>query len=320
MMRTDADAPVAQSLSRRQFLAVSMAVSAGVLRAADTQPADPIIDIHQHTHYMDRTDEQLVRHQQAMGVATTLLLPAGSPVRMPSTHDGKTNGLAAECEGVDSCIRLAVDHPGEYRFYANQVPDLPGARETLTGYLKAGGIGIGEQKFAVRCDSPPIEMVAEVAQQFDVPVLMHFQHETFNFHFENFHNILAKFPKVNFIGHAQTMWSYVDAKCDPAVMYPKGKITPGGITDRYLSDFRNFWVDTSAGSGLNFFNRDEDFARGFLDRHQNRLLFGSDCPDHIGRGPTCLGWMIIRAIRRLSSSKSVERKLLYENAKGLFRL
>ena len=255
-----------------------------------------------------------------MGATTTLLLPAGAPVRMPSTHNGKSNGLAAQAEGVDSCIRIAVDHPDEYRFYSNQVPDMPGAREVLTGYLKAGAIGIGEQKFSVACDSPAIEMVAEVAQQFNVPVLMHFQHEMYNLHFENFHKILSKYPKVNFIGHAQTMWSYTDAKCDPAVLYPRGKITPGGITDRYLSDYPNFWSDMSAGSGLNFLNRDEEHARKFIERHQDRLLFGSDCPDHVGRGPTCIGWMIIQAIKRLAPSKAIERKLLCDNAKSLFRL
>ena len=44
--------------------------------------------------------------------------------------------------------------------------------------------------------------MAEIAGEFGVPVLLHFQEGMFNVGFENFHKILAKFPKTNFIGHA----------------------------------------------------------------------------------------------------------------------
>jgi len=309
--------------SRRDVLAATAACCAArLLRAADTQPAtaEPIIDIHQHTNYSGRTDEQLLRHQRAMGVTQTILLPAGSVVKRPSTHDGKSNGLAAQCGGNESCVAVARAHPGEYFYFANEVPDLPEAREVISRYLRQGALGIGEQKFAVPCDSAAIDTVAGVAREFGVPVLMHFQHGTYNLGFENFHKTLAKFPKVNFIGHAQTMWAYTDKNCDPKVLYPKGKITPGGLTDRYLSDYPNMFADMSAGSGLNFLVRDEEHARGFLDRHQDKILYGSDCNDHVGRGPTCQGWLTIQAVRRLVPNKGAERKILYGNARALFKI
>jgi predicted TIM-barrel fold metal-dependent hydrolase len=286
-----------------------------------TQPAQLIIDIHQHTNYSGRTDEQLLYHQRAMGVSQTLLLPAGSVVIRPSTHDGKTNGLAAKCGGNDTCVKIAHEHPGEYFFYANEVPDLPEARQVLTKYLKMGALGIGEQKFNLPCDSPPIELVAEVAGEFGVPVLIHFQEGMFNEGFPNFHHILAKFPKVRFIGHAQSFWGFTDKNySSDQGMYPRGKVTPGGISDRYLSDYPNMFADISAGSGLNFLLRDEENARGFLDRHQDKILFGSDCNDTAGRGPTCQGWMTIHTLKRVSPDKSVERKILHDNAKKLFGL
>jgi predicted TIM-barrel fold metal-dependent hydrolase len=310
-------------LNRRQVIvgvASALAAPAFAFTQDATQPNEPIIDIHQHTNYAGRTDEHLLRHQKAMGVTQTLLMPAGAPVKWPSTHNGKSNGLAAQCGGVDTCIRLAAEYPGQYYFYSNQVPDLPGAKDVLTGYLKLGGIGIGEQKFSVPCDSPPIEMVAEVAQEFGVPVLMHFQHEMYNLHIENFHKILEKYPKVNFIGHAQTFWAYMDKNCDPTQMYPRGKVTPGGLTDRYLTDYPNMFADTSAGSGLNFMLRDEENAKDFLSRHQDKLLFGSDCNDTVGRGPTCQGWMILHTLNRLVPNRQIERKIFFENAKRLFKL
>jgi predicted TIM-barrel fold metal-dependent hydrolase len=167
-----------------------------------------------------------------------------------------------------------------------------------------------------------METVYEVAQAHRVPVLLHFQYEMFNTGYERFWKILEKWPKVNFIGHAQTFWGNVDAgHVDrQRVMYPRGKVTPGGWTDRYLRDYPNMFGDLSAGSGLNSFTRDEDHARGFIERHQDKLLYGSDCSDRVGFGPQCTGASMISAIRRLSPDKAVERKLLFGNANSLFKL
>lgn len=179
---------------------------------------------------------------------------------------------------------------------------------------------IGEQKFAVDCDSEFIETVARVAQDHGVPILMHFQHAMYNLGIERFHKILAKFPKVNFIGHAQTWWGNIDAALDQTVLYPKTKVTPGGITDRLLSDYPNMFGDLSAGSGLNSMLRDEDHARAFLERHQNKLVFGSDCNDAVGSGPQCQGAQILAAIRRLAPNAKAVRKILYENAARLLKI
>ncbi len=287
---------------------------------AEAAPAEPIIDIHQHTHYHGRTDEDLIQHQKAMGATLTVLLPAGSPVLRPSTLDGRANGLQAECYGNESVVNLAMAHPQAFLFFANEVPDLPEARAELEKYLKLGARGIGEQKFGVECDSAPIERVAEVARDHGMPVLLHFWEGDYNRGFARFHKMLEKFPKVKFIGHAQTWWGNIDQKHDQKVAYPKGKVTPGGITDRWLSDYPNLFGDCSAGSGLNALTRDADFTPGFLDRHQDKLVFGSDCEDALGSGPKCQGAQILAAIRRFAPNKSIERKILYENAKKLLNV
>ncbi|MBI5774070.1 MAG: amidohydrolase family protein [Verrucomicrobia bacterium] len=314
-------------LSRRQFLAVSaMAAlaSPAAARAADgpLPPAGPIIDIHQHTNYHGRTDQQMLAHQRAMGVTQTILLPSGRRVQRESTHNGKSDGLAAGTGGNDTVIRLAKEHPGEIFFGANEVTDLPEARGEIEKYLKLGAIIIAEQKFNVDCDSKESEILYALAGEYRVPILLHFQHATYNKGFERFHKVLEKFPKVNFIGHAQTWWANIDAgHADQKVLYPKGsKVTPGGITDRLLRDYPNMFADMSAGSGLNALLRDEEHTRGFLERHQDKILYGSDCTDTIGRGPGCQGAQTIAAIRRLAPSRAVERKILYENSKKLFRL
>jgi predicted TIM-barrel fold metal-dependent hydrolase len=143
----------------------------------------------------------------------------------------------------------------------------------------------------------------------------------YNYGFERFHKMLEKYPRTIFVGHAQTWWANIDKNHqNQAVLYPKGKVIPGGVTDRYLSDYPNMYGDLSAGSGLNAFTRDEDHARGFFQRHQDKLIYGSDCNDLVGSGAACQGSQTIAVVRRLAPNKAIERKLLYENARRVFRI
>lgn len=287
---------------------------------ADSASAEPIIDIHQHTNYWKRDDDQLVAHQRAMGVTQTILLPAGSAVSRASTGDGKHNGLGGVgAGGNESVLAMARRHSKCFFHGANEVTDLPEARTEIVKYLELGAIIIGEQKFAVECDSAESQSLYALAGEYRVPILLHFQHGTYNHGFERLHEMLEKFPTTVFIGHAQTWWANIDKNhADQTVLYPKGKVTAGGITDRYLADYPNVFADMSAGSGLNALARDEDHARGFLDRHQDKILYGSDCADPEGSGPKCQGAQTIAAIRKLAPNKTAERKILHDNAKKLF--
>jgi hypothetical protein len=202
--------------SRRNFLATSASIVAGAClcgksHAAATQPATqeagpvwdgPIIDIHQHTNYHGRSNEGLFHHQKRMGVTQTILLPAGSDAITESTLKGKANGLYAGTGSNDTVVPIAESHPNEYFYFANEVPDLPHARQTIEHYLKRGAIGIGEQKFNVPCNGEVMEMVYSLAREYRVPVLMHFQYEMFNTGFENLGKVLEKWHDVTFIGHA----------------------------------------------------------------------------------------------------------------------
>jgi len=297
------------NIPRRTFTIAACAATLGSVLPESVSAAEQIIDIHQHTHYSGRGDEDLVAHQRKMGVTKTILLPAGSK-----------HGLEADAWGNDSVVALAGKYPKEFYFFANELPDIPETRVVIEKYLKAGAIGIGEQKFEVESDSKYIELIATIAREYNVPVLLHFQHGKYNTGFDRFHKILEKFPKVNFIGHAQTWWGNVDRNHDQTVMYPKTKITPGGITDRLLSDYPNMYADLSAGSGLNAMLRDEDHAREFIKRHQEKLLYGSDCNDRVGEGEKCSGSRQLAAIRRLSPSEEATRKILYRNARRVLRI
>jgi predicted TIM-barrel fold metal-dependent hydrolase len=291
-------------MNRRNFLAIAAACAASPAGAAEE-----IIDIHQHTNYSGRSDDALVAHQRKLGITKTVLLPAGSKY-----------GLAAGAGGNDTVVALAKRYPGEFVYFANELPDILEARPVIERYLKTGAIGIGEQKFAVDCDSPHMHLIAQIAQQYRVPVLIHFQHGAYNFGIERFHKMLEKYPRVNFIGHAQTWWANISKDADQFVMYPKGKVSPIGISDRLLSYYPNMYGDLSAGSGFNALDRDAEHGREFLARHQNKLLFGSDCNDSLGETDKCIGWKQLAQLRRLAPNAAVLSKILAGNAKRLYRL
>src|SRR5258706_10455180 len=289
-----------RALSRRCFL--------GLACSALAHGDEPVIDVHQHTNYSGRTADQLLAHQRAMGISKSVILPAG------------LRASVAPGTGNDAAVAFAHSHPKEYVFFANEQPDKPEAKAVIEKYLKMGAIGIGEQKFHVECDSPAAQLIAEIARDHHVPVILHFEYEHYNLGFERFPKFVAKYPTVNFIGHAQTWWGNIDKNHTQSVMYPKGPVTPGGITDSLLSDYSNVYGDLSAGSGLNAMLRDEDHARDFLKRHQDKLMFGSDCTDPFGHGAKCSGSQQVAAVRRLSPDPQAVRKMLYGNAVRLLKI
>ena len=323
-------------ITRRQFLTTSAIVAAGAGMGChtDSPGADLIIDMHQHVNYGGKRDKdlhqispgrseaQLLQHQHNMGVSRTILLPSGHPCIRPSTHEGFSNGLESTCAPNEGCYETARAHPDEFYFGANEVPDMEGAPQVVEKFLKMGAVVIAEVKFGLECDSPQMQEYYRLAADYKVPILMHWQYGKYNYGYDRFPKMLEKYSKTTFIGHAQTFWAHIDKnyKDDDKNLYPKGKVTPGGWTDRYLSDYPNFIGDLSAGSGNNALTRDPEQARAFIERHQDQLVFGSDCSDRIGHGEACSGWMTIQAIRQLSPSKAIERKLLYQNTKRIFRL
>ncbi len=313
-------------ITRRQWIATNSAALGGlVLNQTSARAAAAgfeIVDIHQHTNYHGRSDRDLIAHQKNMGVTKTILLPAGSDALGPSTHNGKSFGLAARVLGNNAAYKLVQEHPELFVMFANEVTDLETAPAEIEKYLKLGAKGIGEQKFGVECDSAASFKLYDLAKAYGVPVLLHFQHQTYNLGYERFHKVLEKYSAVNFIAHAQTTWANIALDPQQTDLYPKGKVTPGGWTDKWLSDYPNFFADLSAGSGLNAFSRDEENGVAFFERHQDKLMYGSDCLDVAGTvdDKNCCGSKMIAMIHKLVKSDAVKAKLFAGNAKRIVKI
>lgn len=276
----------------------------------------PTIDIHQHVNFHGRSNDDLVAHQRRMGVGRTVLLPAGMETSRASTHMGSSNGLAARVFGTTAAAKLAQQYPDEFIWFCNEVSDIDNAKTELETWLQRGASGIGEQKFGLECDSPEMQLIYQIARDHQVPVLLHFQHNKYNLGFERFHMMLEKYPTVTFFGHAQTWWGNIDANHKQEDMYPKTKVTAGGLTDKYLADYPNMYGDMSAGSGQNAFTRDLEHGAGFIERHQDKLCYGTDCADADGQGEKCSGSGTRDVILKLTEDAGIREKIFRSNAKN----
>jgi hypothetical protein len=300
-------------IDRRQFMFTAAAALAVPARAAAGSGTPwsgrEIIDCH---HHMRATAEQNLAHLSGSGVSHALPigLVDGGPAARPEAMAEKIRELRREQMGRFPGWLCAVD------------PGAPDAVARLTAAVKAGAKGFGEMKSKVALDGPEMRPIYAAAADLDVPVLIHFD-ESHATGFTGIETLLKAFPRTRFVGHATAFWAHVDADYDGSTSYPRGRIKPGGLTDRLLGDYGNIFADLSAGSGYSALTRDPDFTPAFLDRQRDKLIFGSDCFCEDGKGVgTRNGKCQARetlALLWANCTSTVFRKTTWANARGIYR-
>jgi predicted TIM-barrel fold metal-dependent hydrolase len=306
-------------MNRREFTGLLAAAGfAHTLRAQDPAPnwGNPVIDLHHHW----RTPVELnTAHMDGAGITKALLLteaPADAQAAaMPKDRFARfTSVNVARADRFDQNI------------------------EALRQAARTGSLGFGEMKSqSVQVDGPEMRRVFGLANELALPVLIHFQEVTqqtsvgtFNLGLTRLPALLKEYPKITFIGHADFFWANVSTEVPTDQAYPTGPVKRGGLTDRMLSDHENLWGDLAAYSGRNFLARDEEFSRDFLKRHQNKLMFGSDCFCRDGRGTgqtnpfpllagKCTARETLTALKQLTTP-DVFKKLTWDNATKLLKL
>jgi len=125
--------------------------------------------------------------------------------------------------------------------------------------------------------------------------------------------MLRQFPDTVFMGHAMYFWSEIDAdvKDEDRGGYPKRPVKRGGTLERLLDTYPNLYGDLSAGSGYNAITRDPDFGRWFLEKYQDRLLFGTDKLKEDQETP------IIGHLRTVGLPREAYEKIAFRNAERI---
>jgi uncharacterized protein len=300
--------------SRRNILqAAAMAVSPIFGQDAPDWGGN-VIDVH--LHFRPGVDTNL-EHMRGCGVTHAVLLTRAQ-------DEAKAKETVAA-------------HPKRYvRFAAADVTKTDGV-EILRKAAGGGAIGFGEIKYHLAVNSVEMRRLYDLAAELNVPVLIHFadvpQFEgegTFTSPFSGLEAMLKAHKKTTFIGHADGFWANVSAGFQNDTPYPTGKIKPGGLTDKMLSDYPNLYGDMSANSGRNALGRDPEFMTGFVKRHQNKLMFGSDCSCSDGRGkgqgskqPLIAGKCVARetlgALKQITTP-DVFKKVTFNNAVKLLKI
>jgi uncharacterized protein len=223
--------------NRRQFFetAIGAAAASGLKAQPSSQWGGPVLDVHFHT----RPDpEANLLHIQGCGVTRAVLLTR----------------VTAE----DQAKAALGKHPDRFVRFTSADVTRPDAIDLLRKSVKGGAIGLGEIKFHVPLDGGEMRRLYELAAELDVPVTVHFQEVqhfegegAFSTGFSRLPAVLKAYPRTTFIGHADCFWANISADVPGDIAYPSGKVKPGGLSDRMLSDFPNLFADLSANSGRN---------------------------------------------------------------------
>jgi uncharacterized protein len=257
-------------MQRRTFLkrALAAITAADVLAQSESLWGGPVLDTHLHL----RPDpDACFTHIEGCGVTNAVLL-----TRAPD--EGKAKLEIAKRPGV--FVRSVSADPAQ-----------PDSDEIIRRAIQDGAVSVGELKYHLALDSPEMRRVYDICAEMRVPVMMHIQNFPhypgelpYNTGYPQFDKVLQAFPGTKFIGHGDLFWAHISADVPTDRGYPSGPIKPGGLTDKFLSDFANLYADMSANSGNNALSRDPNFSREFIVRHRAKLIFGSDCSCTDGKG------------------------------------
>ena len=310
-------------LTRRDFTGaiVGAVCSAGALhgQAAEPWAGESIVDCH---HHMRRTAEAAITHLDGVRITHALML----------TRDN----------AADRVKEFRTQYPGRFLgWFAATDITKPEAEANLTQAVKNGAAGFGELKFHVEAAGPELRRMYALAGELNVPIMVHFQEVphtptegVFATGFKNFEAMLKAYPKTKFIGHADAFWANVSADYANEAAYPAGKIKRGGVTDKLLGDYANLYGDLSANSGNNALSRDPEWTPDFLKRHQDKLIFGSDCSCSDGKGGgvsqgnnppaarmagKCVARETLTVLKK-SASAAIFKKLVWDNAHKTYTL
>ena len=307
------------TISRRKFVETLTAIGPLSAMAASNEWGGSVVDCH---HHLRRTADSNVAHLDGCGVSNALVLARENSRKQ-----------------IDD---LKAQYPGRFLgWFASADITKPDAEELLTNAVKNGAIGFGELKSHVEAAGPELRRMYSLAADLRVPILVHFQEVphtptegVFATGFKNFEAILKAYPKTTFIGHADAFWANISADYANESAYPNGRIKPGGVTDKLLGDYANLYGDLAANSGNNALSRDPEFTEGFLRRHENKLIFGSDCGCADGKGGgvsqagnpgasrlagKCVARETLGLLKKTVTPSSF-KKLTWENAHRVYKL
>ncbi|MCC7517798.1 MAG: amidohydrolase family protein [Verrucomicrobiae bacterium] len=288
-----------------------------------------IVDSHQHTFWYGKDHHALVRDMDAHGIEYAWLLTWEiAPWEDDPAFHRLLNPLNLRLDGTHAGISLrdllrAREHYPD-RFVVGYCPHplLGDAPSLLRAAVAIHGVKVcGEWKFRIPFDDPRCIEVFRVAGELKLPVVLHldvpfgpgqdgkprYDPTWYGGTVAHLERAIQACPNTVFVGHAPGFWREISGDADATPeRYPRTPVTPGGRLYALFDRYPNLHADLSA-SGLMALDRDPAHAKRFLDRHQERLLFGRDFPDQ----------NLHNFLQTLDLSREITEKIYHRNAERL---
>lgn len=232
-------------------------------------------------------------------------------------------------EGVAEIVR---QYPDKFLFFMNLDPRMfyknPKAdfSELIEYNLALGAKGVGEMCANLPFDDPLMQNMFYYINKYKLPLTIHISPTPYNvygiqddYNLSGLERALDKFPDIKFLGHSADFWCEISGD-DKHGGYPTGPVEPNGRVVQLLEQYPNLYGDLSAGSGLNAMTRDAKFAAAFMEKFQDRLLFGEDfCKVADTQGET-LSKHLDQMLKDGAISQTVYDKICWDNAAKLLEL
>lgn len=280
-----------------------------------------MIDTHMHIGRLfigekPLTPSYLLRFMDNNEIEKAVLLPIESP---EETHYYIT---------TEYVVKVCKRHPERFIPFCNVDPRIAGADNSIQIYARLkecqeqGCRGFGEAISGLYIDDPRLQRIYEACGKLDLPVVFHIDglRNIDEKGFPRFEKMIKKFPETVFVGHGQHFWAEIssDVKKEEFCSYPKGRIKGGGAIIKFLSKYPNLYADLSAGSGFNAITRDPAYGYRFLEKFQDKILFGTDIC-HFNQEVPIICYLK-NSLTEGRISKTVYDKITQKNAEKILKL
>lgn len=249
-----------------------------------------IIDGHGHVNWYGYDADRLVGNMDEHDIDLMWLLTWEAP--QEELDYGYSGVFWPQTVGMPFKDALAAVSKYPDRFIPFYAPDprLPDSMRRLEGAVTYLGVrGFGELKIRMMLDDPRLLEMFYFCGEKGLPVIFHMDVPLprrqlgqspgywYCCDWENLARALELCPKTAFIGHAPGYWREISGDADSDnEAYPKGPVMPGGRLWQYMDRYPNLHCDLSAGSALYALSRDPAMGKQFLEKYQDRCIFGRD--------------------------------------------